>query len=305
MTDTRAGAIAVFARNHLQYLEYAAAEAQADSERRVTFRSRKPWSAAKRAHDDVASGRIAVFFAVVGQPFVQFKATLQEVHLRPYADDPEAQRLIRLVPPETAAEGLWEEGHGTLYAISGCYRLDSSRPLSDFRKAADNAPLSLDFKYSYAIVYEPVCDRRDYPSPDTPAPPARVEASVTRIIRDTALACRLKVLYNDTCQICNTRLELTSGRGYSEGHHLCPLGAPHNGPDVGENIVIVCPNCHALLDRCSLRLEASRLTSHSQHTVDQVYLNYHNALSHRTLTQGAWPPNPAAPADQKASLPDR
>jgi predicted restriction endonuclease len=137
-------------------------------------------------------------------------------------------------------------------------------------------PLSADFKYSYALVEEIQPDIRNGASPDTASPPPSVEATITRIVRDTALICRLKVLYNDTCQICRTRLELSTGRGYSEGHHLQPLGAPHHGPDMGENIIIVCPNCHALLDRCSLLLRKEQLIVHSQHTLGDTYIKYHN-----------------------------
>lgn len=268
--------IAVFARNHLQYLEFAAAVAESDAERWVTFRSKKSWAGAGKAL--LKQGRVAVFFAVVGEQTVQFKANLQEVLLQPRAEDQSAQRLLRLAPPATEREGLWGNEVETLYAISGCFRLESPFPLSRLLKASDHSPLSADFRYSYALADEVLDETRDWPSPDTASPPARVQASITRIVRDTAMVCKLKVLYNDTCQVCGTRLALHDGAGYSEGHHLQPLGAPHNGPDVETNIVIVCPNCHALLDRCSLELLAERLKCQPPHKVSDAYLSYHRAL---------------------------
>lgn len=89
--------IAVFARNHSDYLEYAKDVGEDDSARSVPFRSRKLWSAARRALERQRS--VWVFFAVVGQPDVQFRARLQEVHLNPTASDPVIERLIRLGPP--------------------------------------------------------------------------------------------------------------------------------------------------------------------------------------------------------------
>ncbi len=283
--------LAVFARNHLSYLEYASEVAADDSERLVTFRSAKAWTSAARALNEHGSGRVSVFFAVVGEPTVQFKAKLQEVKLRPSEADSASKKLLRLVPPETAAEGLWKDGHGTLYAISSCHRIENPLSLSELTKASDNTPLSADFKYSYALIRNPPppaileLEPPDTPtippqveSPDTPPPPPQVDAYITRIIRDTALVRRLKALHNDTCQICGTRLQLANGRGYSEGHHLRPLGNPHRGPDVAENILIVCPNCHALLDRCSLTLDIPGLSVRAQHEVGLTYLDYHNDL---------------------------
>jgi len=31
-------------------------------------------------------------------------------------------------------------------------------------------------------------------------------------------------------------------------HHLKPLGSPHDGPDVPENMLVVCPNHHVDFD---------------------------------------------------------
>lgn len=77
--------------------------------------------------------------------------------------------------------------------------------------------------------------------------PARRSVNVNRIVRNYDVAASVKRLYDNTCQICRTRL-VTAAGPYSEGAHIRPLGIPHNGPDNLENILCLCPNCHVLFD---------------------------------------------------------
>lgn len=78
--------------------------------------------------------------------------------------------------------------------------------------------------------------------------PARVKTTTTRIIRDTKIIKDLKERYNNTCQLCGAKLRLPNGNGYSEGHHLNKLGGLHKGPDIKENVIILCPNHHTEFD---------------------------------------------------------
>lgn len=104
---------------------------------------------------------------------------------------------------------------------------------------------------------------------------------VSRIVRDTAIVRRLKALYADACQICGTRLAGTlSGWTHSEGHHIRPLGSPHNGSDTEANILIVCPNHHALLDYGAIELVTSQLAE-SRHALNEANVRYHNGLHRR------------------------
>lgn len=80
------------------------------------------------------------------------------------------------------------------------------------------------------------------PEPNYGAVPRR-EATTLRIVRDTAVTRRLKVLYEYRCQVCNIRLEGAAGP-YAEAAHIRPLGAPHHGPDTLENVLCLCPNHH-------------------------------------------------------------
>jgi len=66
--------------------------------------------------------------------------------------------------------------------------------------------------------------------------------------RDTRKTRRLKLEYKHTCQICDKPVFLMNDIGYSEVHHIQPHGRPHYGPDEYKNMVVLCPNHHALFD---------------------------------------------------------
>jgi predicted restriction endonuclease len=104
--------------------------------------------------------------------------------------------------------------------------------------------------------------------------PNRAATTIHRIIRDTEIVAKLKRLYLYQCQICATRLELSSGY-YCEAHHLKPLGTPHDGPDSKSNIIIVCPNHHVLLDYGALKIDTKSLEL-DEHLLDPELLDYHN-----------------------------
>jgi hypothetical protein len=107
-------------------------------------------------------------------------------------------------------------------------------------------------------------------------PPARVLAKSYRVLRDTALTKRLKALHHDRCQICGLRIELPNGHMYSEAHHIQPLSDPHNGPDVAQNILVLCPNHHAMCDYGAIHLDLGQLRLHPSHQVGRRYIDYHN-----------------------------
>ncbi|MFC8826128.1 YDG/SRA domain-containing protein [Streptomyces sp. NPDC057137] len=83
----------------------------------------------------------------------------------------------------------------------------------------------------------------------------RKTATVERIVRDTKVIRRVKEMYGGTCQICNLALAVgPDGKNYAEGAHIQALGRQGNGPDVDENVLCLCPNCHVKLDRGALYL---------------------------------------------------
>jgi hypothetical protein len=106
----------------------------------------------------------------------------------------------------------------------------------------------------------------------------RSQVLLNRVVRDTPLVRMIKELHQNRCQICSLSLTLPGGKRYSEGHHIRPLGEPHNGPDTAENILIVCPNHHVLCDRGGIRLELETLLSHPAHKLGQQHIRYHNEV---------------------------
>ena len=106
--------------------------------------------------------------------------------------------------------------------------------------------------------------------------PERTETTIFRIIRDTRLTKQLKLLHDNKCQICGNKIVLPSGKGYSEAHHIKPLGLKHHGPDVPENIIIVCPNHHVMLDYGVIPIAKETIHVVRGHEISQEYINYHN-----------------------------
>jgi len=64
--------------------------------------------------------------------------------------------------------------------------------------------------------------------------------------RDATLSAALKEKYNDQCQICKTTYKIKQGF-FCDTHHIEPL--KEGGKDTSENVLVVCPNHHRLLDR--------------------------------------------------------
>lgn len=125
----------------------------------------------------------------------------------------------------------------------------------------------------------------------TPPPgnhtPERRAITVQRTVRTTAVAEWVKQRHKYTCQVCEISLKAANGDGYAEGAHIRPLGRPHSGPDIAENILCLCPNHHVLLDKGGITIdddltvrdragnEIATLRKARRHIVDSQYLEYH------------------------------
>lgn len=108
------------------------------------------------------------------------------------------------------------------------------------------------------------------------ASPEREDVTVSRIIRDSTLSLKVKALNDWQCQICGLTLEMPNGKKYAEAHHIQPLGDPHSGPDVIENMICVCPNHHALLDYGALKLSSEIIIYRNGHVISEQFIGYHN-----------------------------
>lgn len=104
----------------------------------------------------------------------------------------------------------------------------------------------------------------------------RKSCTTYRVLRETDQALRVRRFHGDRCQICGSTISLADGTTYAETHHLRPLGAPHHGEDISENIICLCPNHHAMLDLGLLRLKAEELRTAEGHKIAQEFIDYHN-----------------------------
>lgn len=124
---------------------------------------------------------------------------------------------------------------------------------------------------------------------------------VQRIVRDSAMIRRVKAVHNHECQVCGIYLVGADGKRYSEGAHIQPLGKSHRGPDVEQNILCLCPNCHVRLDRGSFFIQNDwtivdravdpyegvvlpQLRRQKAHPVRPEYVTYHREWWDKKLT---------------------
>lgn len=124
--------------------------------------------------------------------------------------------------------------------------------------------------YQLAKANQPAPSKSVSLPDDDDEPPGSVVYTASRRIRNTAKGEELKLLYTGKCQVCGLRIRVPrEGAGwYVEVHHLRPLGGKHQGLDNWNNMLVLCPNCHAAFDGLAMALEPKtcRLISfHRQH----------------------------------------
>ncbi|MGK5112782.1 YDG/SRA domain-containing protein [Geodermatophilus sp. CPCC 205506] len=117
--------------------------------------------------------------------------------------------------------------------------------------------------------------------------PSRTQSVTQRVVRNSAVTQWVKNLHDHTCQVCGIRLEVDGG-AYAEGAHIRALGRPHNGPDVIDNVLCLCPNDHVLFDKGAIfigedwkvhrtadRSVLASLRTRPGHDVDMAAVAYH------------------------------
>ncbi|MEV4644916.1 YDG/SRA domain-containing protein [Saccharopolyspora sp. NPDC049357] len=131
---------------------------------------------------------------------------------------------------------------------------------------------------------------------DAPLEPARrAEHRSERLVRDRAVAERVKARHNHHCQICGIQLTTAAGP-YAEGAHIRGLGRPHNGPDHDSNMLCLCPNDHLLFDTGTIYIDDAwtvwnaaqdnpigTLRQAPRHNIDQAHIRYHR--EHQAITR--------------------
>jgi hypothetical protein len=147
--------VAVFTRNHRDYLDEACATSEKHPRQRIAFRASTRWAAAADALRE-QKPRDLYIAAIGAEGVVEFIADLHAVHLEPAYGQPRTKELLDLVLDSTKGEGLWEK-YGkvveTLYVIENCRRLKMPFPMNDLVKLSDDERLSKDYGYSYSVVY--------------------------------------------------------------------------------------------------------------------------------------------------------
>jgi putative restriction endonuclease len=115
--------------------------------------------------------------------------------------------------------------------------------------------------------------------------PGRARSVTQRVVRNSAVTQWVKDLHDHTCQVCGIRLEVDGG-AYAEGAHVRALGRPHNGSDVTENVLCLCPNDHVLFDKGAIYISGGKvhrtvdravlrsLRVHPDHRVDEDAIRY-------------------------------
>jgi putative restriction endonuclease len=124
--------------------------------------------------------------------------------------------------------------------------------------------------------------------PTGPAP--RRDTTRSEIVRDEALARKVKELEGDRCQVCGTALRYMN-RPYSEAAHIRGLGRPHHGPDELPNLLCLCANCHVLFDGLEIYIDPDGLVRGTRderdphplrrnpnHPTDEGHVAYHRRL---------------------------
>lgn len=112
--------------------------------------------------------------------------------------------------------------------------------------------------------------------------PERKAMLQQRIVRSTEVARWVKEIHCHSCQVCGLVIQTRAGP-YAEAAHIKPLGQPHSGPDISENILCLCPNHHVMFDTggFSLRDDLSliqlqgQLRRSPQHRIGLEYVRYH------------------------------
>jgi len=86
-------------------------------------------------------------------------------------------------------------------------------------------------------------------------PPAVRREIVKRVKRNRRLVRDLKRLYASRCQVCGFTFEKGRGGRYCEAAHLRPISLLEADLDIRDNLVILCPNHHKMLDHGAMSIE--------------------------------------------------
>ena len=115
----------------------------------------------------------------------------------------------------------------------------------------------------------------------------RASSTINRLKRNVKLSEQIKKIYEYRCQICSVYLKTPAG-AIAIGAHIKGLGKPHDGPDVIENMICLCPNHHEQFDDYGFYIdpnnfeikglenfEGKKINLNKKHEIDKNFLQYH------------------------------
>jgi putative restriction endonuclease len=138
-------------------------------------------------------------------------------------------------------------GGDSAHAPTTGYRYDGLFRVDDFWEETGRSGFKVVRYRLVKLSAEPVALGGPMPPLGVPGPAPRAAAQTQRIIRNTAVTQRVKVLHEHRCQVCDAVVQTATGP-YAEGAHIRPLGRPHDGPDIESNVLCLCPTDHVRLD---------------------------------------------------------
>jgi HNH endonuclease len=166
---------------------------------------------------------------------------------------PSWKEIIRRRIQDLSSDSVgFKRGEDLFFSVEGL-----GRGVWGLREMVKNSPIAVDIPFGNEA-------------------PGRAEQRIYRVLRDTQLARQLKLLHRDKCQLCGEALRISDAMTYSEAHHIIPLGSKHNGPDISGNIIVLCPNHHALCDMGAIQLNRSDILTVDGHDISDKSLEYHN-----------------------------
>jgi hypothetical protein len=196
---------------------------------------------------------------------------LTDLFLRPVG----IQRLKRESPLKGAAF-LISGPSGTLFPLS------PKQAACVIRLAKD---CNLEIRNLWKDISESSQIRHQFEVVEPKTIPSKIIVTTERIIRNTKASGDLKEVYENHCQVCNERIQFEPDIFYSEVHHIRPLGGKHRGRDAHSNMLVVCPNHHAMFDfgipyfisPSRLRIADKVFPLTLKHQISRESVNYHNS----------------------------
>lgn len=111
------------------------------------------------------------------------------------------------------------------------------------------------------------------------------EVTIERLVRDTSIAKKLKSLYKNKCQLCGYQLRGLNGDYISEAHHIKPYNKIHMGDDTPQNMIVLCPNCHAQFDYLIYAINPETMQVNCLYNDDQYHLSELEFINNHELNK--------------------